>query len=61
MTGTRGKVLEPIDPEGLIIVDGEVWKARYNNGSSSGDQQVGSEAIVVKREGLTLIVRNCEE
>ena len=61
MTGTRGKVLEPIDPEGLIIVDGEVWKARYNDGSSSGDQQVGSEAIVVKREGLTLIVRNSEE
>ena len=61
MTGTRGKVLEPIDPEGLIIVDGEVWKARYSDGSSPSGQQVGSKAIVVKREGLTLIVRNCEE
>ena len=61
MTGTQGKVLEPIDPEGLIIVDGEVWKARYSDGSSPSGQQVGSKAIVVKREGLMLIVRNCEE
>jgi membrane protein implicated in regulation of membrane protease activity len=61
MSGTRGKVLEPIDPEGLIIVAGEVWKARHNDGSSPGGQQVGSEVIVVRREGLTLTVRNCEE
>lgn len=61
MTGTRGKVLEPIDPEGLIIVDGEVWKARYNDESLTGNRRVGSEAIVVNREGLTLIVRNCSE
>jgi len=61
MTGVRGKVLEPVDPEGLVMVHGEVWKARCADGSSLESLKIGSAIVVVDRKGLTLRVRNCEE
>ena len=60
MSGNIGWVLEPINPEGLIKVNNEIWKARYIEESLAKSQQVGNEVIVVSRKGLTLFVRGCE-
>jgi len=54
MTGSTGVVKKPLEPEGLVQIGGELWKA----------QNIGSENIlerdtmvrVVKRRGLILSV-----
>lgn len=53
MVGTKGKVVSRLDPEGLVRIKGELWKAR----SAAGRIDTGEEVTVVGQEGLKLIVR----
>jgi len=53
MVGSRGKVVSPLDPKGLIKIGDELW------GATSGDKpiDIGEEVIVVEQNGLKLVVR----
>lgn len=57
-TGTeelKGKIAivkEPLEPEGTVLYDGELWKAR----SGSGNIQIGEEVIITGVKGLKLSV-----
>ncbi|ASJ07475.1 NfeD family protein [Thermococcus pacificus] len=57
LVGTVGKVVEDLDPEGVVKLRGELWKARSSDGSRI---PVGEKVRVVKVEGLTLIVKKVE-
>jgi membrane-bound serine protease (ClpP class) len=58
MIGAVGSVVEDLDPEGLIKVRGELWKAVSKDGSLI---KVGERVRVVEMDGLTLIVEKAEE
>ena len=53
MVGSRGKVVSPLDPKGLVKIGEERWEA------TSGDKpiDIGEEVIVVEQNGLKLVVR----
>ena len=53
MVGSKGKVVSPLDPDGLVRIKSELWEAH------SADQRikVDEEIMVVGQEGLKLIVR----
>jgi membrane-bound ClpP family serine protease len=52
MVGSRGKVVKPLNPEGMVRIKGELWQAK-----SDGHQiEVGGEVVVIGREGSRLIV-----
>ena len=53
MIGSRAKVASQIDPEGMVKIKNELWKAV----SSGGKIDKGEEVIVVGQERLKLIVR----
>lgn len=53
MVGSRGEVVSRLDPEGLVRIKGELWKAK----SAGRRIDAGEEVTVVRREGLKLIVR----
>ena len=53
MIGNRGKVVSPLDPEGLVRIKGELWIAK----SAGRRINTGEEATVVGQEGLKLIMR----
>jgi membrane-bound serine protease (ClpP class) len=53
MVGSRGKVVESLQPEGMIKVGGELWRAR----SIDVDIESGKEVRVVRQDGKTLVVR----
>lgn len=55
--GKVGEVRRPLDPEGLIFVDGALWKARAEQGPIGP----GDKVVVIAREGLRLYVRRREE
>ncbi|MBP1911004.1 membrane-bound serine protease (ClpP class) [Thermococcus stetteri] len=57
MIGAIGKVVEDLDPEGLIKVRGELWKAVSADGSTI---KVGEKVRVVRMDGLTLIVEKVD-
>ena len=52
MIGLRGKVVKPLNPQGVVKVRGELWKASSTEGSISTDEEV----IIVGMEGLRLLV-----
>jgi len=56
MVGSKGKVVSPLDPEGLVKIKGELWQSR------SGGRRIntGEEVIVVGQDGLKLVVRRVE-
>ena len=54
MTGSKGEVVSPLAPEGLVRIKGELWIAK----SASGEMKPGGEVIVVSQESLKLVV--CE-
>jgi len=58
MIGEVGKVVEDLDPEGLVKVHGEIWRAVSRDGSKI---RVGERVKVVGIKGLTLIVEKTEE
>jgi len=57
MVGATGVVTSPLTPLGHVRLHGETWKARSEGGDLLNDQKVE----IVRAEGLTLIVRSCEE
>lgn len=57
MVGEVGKVVEDLDPEGLVKVRGELWKAVSKGGETI---RVGEKVRVIEIRGLTLIVEKAE-
>ena len=53
MVGASAEVIEAIDPEGVVLVDGAMWRARSNRATPLS---VGETAHVVAIDGLTLEV-----
>jgi membrane-bound ClpP family serine protease len=53
MVGSQGKVVTPLDPQGLVRIKGELWE------STSADRRIntGEEVIVVGQDRLKLTVR----
>ncbi len=55
MVGTRGRVVRPLCPWGMVKIDSELWEA-----ASEGDRiGIGREVVVVAQRGLKLTVRCC--
>ncbi|MBL7119176.1 MAG: hypothetical protein ISS53_00670 [Dehalococcoidia bacterium] len=52
MIGLQAKVVTPLNPEGLVKVRGELWKASCADGSIGSQEEV----IVVRIDGLRLLV-----
>jgi membrane-bound ClpP family serine protease len=52
MLGTRGEVVKRLDPEGMVRIRGELWKAK----SAGRKINAGEEVTVVGQKGLKLIV-----
>ena len=56
MVGSKGKVVSPLAPEGLVRIKGELWIAK----STSGEMEPGVEVIVVRQNSLKLVVRESD-
>jgi len=56
MVGTRGQVVSPLVPEGLVKIRGELWVAESEN----EEIYPGGEVTVVGQNRLKLIVRQNE-
>jgi membrane-bound ClpP family serine protease len=52
MLGTRGEVVKRLDPEGMVRIRGETWKAK----SAGRKIEAGAIVTVVGQKGLKLIV-----
>ena len=50
---SKGKVVSPLVPEGLVRIGGELWVAE----SPDEDMDIGTEVIVTEQDGLKLVVR----
>ena len=57
MIDNIGKVVNPLDPEGLVKIKDELWQAKAEDKSLI---DAGEEVVVVGQEGLKLIVRRVE-
>lgn len=57
MLGTKGKVVSPLVPEGLVKIRGELWIAE----SESGEIKIGGEVTIVGQNRLKLVVRHSDE
>ncbi len=53
MVGSQGKVVSQLAPEGMVMIEGELWEAK----SVEGNIDRGEEVKVVGQEGLKLFVR----
>jgi len=53
MVGSKGKVVNRLDPQGMVRIKGELWEAI----SVGGRVNTGKEVTVVGQDGLKLIVR----
>ncbi len=56
MVGGKGKVVSPLDPEGVIRINGELWRAE----STVGKIDAGEEVIVQGQDRTKLIVVKCD-
>lgn len=54
MVGSKGKVVSPLAPQGIVKIKGELWVAR----SASGNLESGGEVIVVEQNRLKLVVQD---
>jgi membrane-bound serine protease (ClpP class) len=57
LVGRRGRVREPLDPQGLVFVEGELWSAR----TAGEPVPAGASVEVVAVDGLCLHVRPVAE
>jgi membrane-bound serine protease (ClpP class) len=57
MIGSVGSVVEAVDPDGVVSIDGAPWRARTNRATPIS---VGEEARVVEVDGLLLEVAPLE-
>jgi len=53
MVGSKGKVVSPLAPEGLVRIKSELWVAK----SARGGMNLGEKVVVVEQDGLKLVVR----
>jgi membrane-bound ClpP family serine protease len=53
MVGSKGEVVNRLDPQGMVRIKGELWEAI----SVGGRVNAGKEVTVVGQDGLKLIVR----
>ena len=53
MVGSKARVVSPLDPEGLVKIRNELWKAK----PAGMKIDTGEEVIVVGQDGLELVVR----
>jgi membrane-bound serine protease (ClpP class) len=53
MTGTVAEVRRPLEPEGMVFVNGEWWHAQSEEGSVAA----GEKVIVTGQDGMLLRVR----
>ena len=53
MVGQVGVVRQPLEPHGMVLVNGELWKAE----SESGSLSAGEPVVVTRQEGFVLWVR----
>jgi membrane-bound serine protease (ClpP class) len=51
MIGASADVVSPCRPRGYVRIEGELWRARCEQGAEPGDH-----VRIVGREGLTLLV-----
>ncbi len=58
MIGLQGRVVQPLAPDGMIIVQGERWKAKSVDGN---DIKVDGNVEVIGQERLTLKVVRLQE
>lgn len=54
LIGEHGEVRSMLNPEGFAMVDGEIWRARSEDGSRV---RVGEPVVVASVDGTVLIVR----
>lgn len=59
MVGLKGKVVKPLNPTGVVKIEGELWNASAA-GETTGTIGIEEEVVVVNVEGLKLIVRRKE-
>ncbi len=53
MVGSKGEVVSPLAPEGMVKIKGELWVAK----SARGEMHAGEQIVVVGQERLKLVVR----
>ncbi len=53
VVGAKGSAVTRLDPEGQVKVQGEIWRARADQGTI----EPGTPVEVIGRQGLTLTVR----
>jgi membrane-bound serine protease (ClpP class) len=53
LVGAAATVRRPLDPEGMVLVEGELWRARAEGGTIAAGERV----VVTGRDGLRLQVR----
>ena len=56
MIGSRGEVVRPLTPEGMVKIRGELWAAQSEN----GDVHSGRKVTVVGQDRLKLVVRRSD-
>src|SRR3972149_1445190 len=56
MTGNKGVVVKPLDPNGLVKIKGELWVCR----PAEGRIDKGTNVVVGSQDGLKLIVRSAD-
>jgi membrane-bound serine protease (ClpP class) len=52
--GMKGEVVRQLDPDGLVKIGGELWRAK----SAGSRIEIDEEVTVVERNGTMLIVRS---
>ena len=57
MLGTQGETVNPLTPDGLVKIRGEIWAATAANGNIVN----GRSVTVVEQSGLKLIVRENDQ
>ncbi len=57
MVGSRGKVVSPLSPEGLVKIKGELWSATL----ADGEAVLGDEVVVIGQKSLKLLVRSTSQ
>jgi len=57
LVGQTAEVRQSLDPDGMVFVEGELWKAHLEAGQAS----VGEEVVIVGYDRMTLQVRRDAE
>jgi membrane-bound ClpP family serine protease len=61
LVGRVGVVRRAVEPEGAVLVAGELWRARRSWDDGEAAPREGEHVVVERVNGLTLAVRRAEE